>query len=421
MKSLFRRSSALSAALLAFGVSVGVVSPIAISQSAFAQDSATPASPSPTQGATTNFSDVGADYWAQPFIQALAARNIITGFPNGTFRPEQPVQRAEFAAMIQKAFNQNRVRQLAEPGFKDVPPDYWAAAAIEEAYETGFMGGVPGGAFQPAEDITKLQAIIALADGLNLKADRSLQNVISTSYLDAEAVPAYATGEVAAATQANLVVNYPNIRQLNPQQPLTRAEAAAHLYQALVRLGQVQPLASNVAATQYIVGRNSNVSQTTPNTQTPQTSGTTAANNLVAVATSNQSFSTLTSLLKATGLAESLQKRGPYTVFAPTNEAFAALPQGILKKLQQPENSEVLMQILMYHLVPGQQTAKQLSAGELKTLADRPINIQIDPNGNQISVNDARVIQPNIQASNGIIHAVNEVLLPPNLDLSQLQ
>lgn len=420
MNSLFRRS-ALSTALLAFGISIGVVSPNVISQSAFAQDSGTPAAPSPAQGTTTNFSDVGADYWAQPFIQALAARNIITGFPNGTFRPEQPVQRAEFAAMIQKAFNQKSVRQLTEPGFTDVPSDYWAAAAIEEAYETGFMGGVPGGAFQPAENITKLQAIIALADGLNLKSDRSFQNVISTSYLDAEAVPAYATGEVAAATQANLVVNYPNVRQLNPQQPLTRAEAAAHLYQALVRLGQVQPLASNVAATQYIVGRASNVSQTTPNTQTPQTSSATAANNLVAVATSNQSFSTLTSLLKATGLAESLQKRGPFTVFAPTDEAFAALPQGTLKKLQQPENSEVLMQILMYHLVPGQQTTKELSAGELKTLAERPVNIQIDPARNQISVNDARVIQPNIQASNGVIHAVNEVLLPPNLDLSKLQ
>ncbi|MDV2994582.1 MAG: hypothetical protein N4J56_004236 [Chroococcidiopsis sp. SAG 2025] len=423
MNSLFRRSSALSATLLAFGISVGVVSPNAISQSALAQDSGTPASPSSAQGATTNFSDVGADYWAQPFIQALAARDIITGFPNGTFRPEQPVQRAEFAAMIQKAFDQKPVRQLAEPGFKDVPPDYWATAAIEEVYETGFMGGVPGGVFQPGQNITKLQAIVALANGLNLSSDRSLQNIISTSYLDAEAVPAYATGEVAAATQANMVVNYPNVRQLNPQQPLTRAEAAAHLYQALVRLGQVKPLASNVAATQYIVGRANNVGQTTPTTQTPntQTSNTTASNNLVAVATSNESFSTLTSLLKATGLAESLQKRGPFTVFAPTDEAFAALPKGTLQKLQQPENSEVLMQILMYHIAPGQQSAKELSAGELKTLADRPVNIQVDPAGNQISVNDARVVQPNIQASNGIIHAVNEVLLPPNLDLSQLQ
>jgi hypothetical protein len=107
MNSLFRWSSSLSAALLIFGVSVGVVSPNAISESAFAQESSgTPASPSPAQGAATNFSDVGANYWAQPFIQALAVRNIITGFPNGTFRPEQPVQRAEFAAMIQKAFNQ---------------------------------------------------------------------------------------------------------------------------------------------------------------------------------------------------------------------------------------------------------------------------------------------------------------------------
>lgn len=419
MKSLFRRSSALSATLLAFGVSVA--SPIAISQSAFAQDSATLAAPSPTQGTTTNFSDVGADYWAQPFIQALAAKNIITGFSNGTFRPEQPVQRAEFAGMIQKAFNQNRVRQLEGTGFIDVPPDYWAAAAIAEAYETGFMQGLPGGYFQPDSRIIKAQAIAALASGLNLKPTGSPLTLVSTYYTDAGAIPPFAIDEVAAATQANVVINYPNLKALNPLQPLTRAEAAAHLYQALVRLGQVQPLASNVAATQYIVGRNSNVSQTTPNTQTPQTSSTTSANNLVAVATSNESFSTLTSLLKATGLAESLQKRGPYTVFAPTNEAFAALPQGILKKLQQPENSEVLMQILMYHLVSGQQTAKELSAGELKTLAEKPVNIQIDPDGNQISVNDARVVQPNIQASNGIIHAVNEVLLPPNLDLSQLQ
>ncbi|MUL39522.1 fasciclin domain-containing protein [Gloeocapsopsis dulcis] len=418
MNSLFRRSSSLSVALLAFGVLVGAVSPNTTSESAFAQSSGTPASPFPAQGAATNFSDVAANYWAQPFIQALAARNIIAGFPDGTFKPEQPVQRAEFAAMIQKAFNQNRLRQLEGAGFRDVPPDYWAAAAIEEAYETGFMGGLPGGVFQPAEEITKLQAIVALANGLNLTANSSLQNIISTSYLDAEAVPAYATDEVAAATQANLIVNYPMVRQLNPQQPLTRAEAAAHLYQALVRLGQVQPLASNVAATQYIVGRVAQDGQTTANTQTPSTA---ASNNLVAVAASNQSFSTLTSLLKATGLAESLQRRGPFTVFAPTDEAFAALPEGTLEKLQRQENSEVLIQILMYHIVPGQLSASELSAGELKTLADRPVNIQVDPAQNQIAINDARVVQSNIQATNGIIHAVNEVLLPPNLNLSSLQ
>lgn len=416
MHKLFRRSFFLSAALLALGVSVGVVSSNAISESAFAQ-TGTGASPSPAPSAATNFSDVPSNYWAQPFIQALAARNIITGFPDGTFRPEQPVQRAEFAAMIQKAFNQRPVRQLTNPGFKDVPPDYWATAAIKEAYETGFMGGLPGGIFQPGQNVTKVQAIVALANGLNLTSDRSLQNIISTSYSDAQSVPAYATDEVAAATQANLVVNYPNVKQLNPQQPLTRAEAAAHIYQALVRLGQVQPLASNVAATQYIVGRTNNVSQTTPNTQTPSTT----ANNLVAVAASNPSFSTLTSLLQATGLAESLQKRGPYTVFAPTNEAFAALPKGTLQKLQRRENSKALIQILLYHVVPGQRSANQLSAGELRTLDNRPVNIQVDPAQNQISVNNAQVIQPNIPANNGVIHAVNKVLLPPNLNLDRLR
>ncbi|MBE9193510.1 S-layer homology domain-containing protein [Gloeocapsopsis crepidinum LEGE 06123] len=416
MDSLLQRSSSLSAVLLIFGVLVGAGSLNTTSEPAFAQSSET-STPSPTQGAATNFSDVAANYWAQPFIQALAARNIITGFPDGTFKPEQPVQRAEFAAMIQKAFNQNRIRQLEGTGFTDVPTDYWAAAAIEEAYETGFMGGFPGGDFQPAQNITKLQAIVALANGLGLTADSTLQNAIATSYLDAEAVPAYATDEVAAATQANLIVNYPNVRQLNPQQSLTRAEAAAHIHQALVRLGQVQPLASNVAATQYIVGRTAAAGQTAV-TPTPSP---TAANNLVAVAASNQSFSTLTSLLNATGLAESLSVRGPFTVFAPTDEAFAALPEGILEKLQQQENSEVLIQILMYHIAPGQLSASQLSAGELRTLAGRPVNVQIDPAQNQIAINDARVVQPNIQASNGIIHAVNEVLLPPNLDLSQLQ
>ncbi|PIG91791.1 S-layer homology domain-containing protein [Gloeocapsopsis sp. IPPAS B-1203] len=416
MDSLFQRSSSLSAILLIFGVLVGAVSLNTASEPAFAQSSGTP-TPSPVQGTATNFSDVAANYWAQPFIQALAARNIIAGFPDGTFKPEQPVQRAEFAAMIQKAFNQNRVRQLEGSGFTDVPTDYWATAAIEEAYETGFMGGFPGGEFQPAQDITKLQAIVALANGLNLTADSSLQNAIATSYLDTEAVPAYAIDEVAAATQANLIVNYPNVRQLNPQQSLTRAEAAAHIYQALVRLGQVQPLASNVAATQYIVGRTAASGQTPAITPTPSP---TTSNNLVAVAASNQ-FSTLTSLLNATGLAESLSVRGPFTVFAPTDAAFAALPEGTLEKLQQQENSKVLIQILLYHIVPGQFTASELSAGDLKTLADGSVNIQIDPAQNQIAVNDAKVIQPNIQASNGIIHAVNEVLLPPNLNLSQLQ
>lgn len=412
MCSLFRWSSA-SIALLAFGVTAGAVAPIMISATALAQ--ATTPAPTPTPTAPTSpvpkFPDVPADFWAQPFIQALAARNVITGFPNGTFRPEEPVDRAEFAAMVASAFNQNPVRQLAPGGFKDVPPDYWAVSVIEEAYETGFMSGYPGNLFLPNQQIPKVQAIVALANGLGLTPTGTVANLLDTYYTDAGIIPDYALDDVAAATEANVVVNYPNVRVLNPLTPLTRAEAAALLYQALVRLGQVQPLPANVTAANYIVGGTPGASQTPPPTPTM------ASRDIVALAASSNSFTTLTSALKTAGLAETLQGEGPFTLFAPTDEAFAALPKGTLQRLLQPENRETLARILRYHVVPGAVTASDLSAGELKTLADRPVNIQIDPATNEIAVNDARVMQPNVRASNGMIHVINEVLLPPNFNL----
>jgi len=235
----------------------------------------TPASPvtpaTPTPDTASKFPDVGTDYWAYPFIQGLAAKNVIIGFPDGSFRPEQPVNRAEFAAMLQKAFRSNPVRQLGPSGFSDVPADYWAASAIRTAYESGFMSGYPNNLFLPNQEIPKVQAIDSLVQGLGLTPQGFATNVVNTYYTDAAQIPSYAVNNVAAATQANLVVNYPDVRVLTPQAPLTRAQAAAHLYQTLVRLGQLQPLASNVAAASYIVGGSPQVGQTTPKTPAAQT------------------------------------------------------------------------------------------------------------------------------------------------------
>ena len=220
-----------------------------------------PTAPAPT--GAISFADVGADYWAEPFIQALAARNVIAGFPDATFKPEQPVTRAEFAAMLQKAFPQNPVQRQLTGGFSDVPSDYWAASAIQTAYETGFVDGYPNNSFQPNQEIAKVQAITALANGLGLNPSSPAADVVSI-YTDAGLIPPYALEQVAAATQANVVVNYPDVKTLNPEAALTRAEAAAHLYQALVQSGQVQPLPANVAAASYIVGGPGSVSQATP-------------------------------------------------------------------------------------------------------------------------------------------------------------
>lgn len=391
--------SSFSTKLLALGVAAATISPVIIPTVTLAQNTV------PSTTVAPRFTDVSADYWTSPFIQTLAERNIIAGFPDGTFKPNQSVSRAEFATMIQKAFNQQPVRQLSANGFTDVPSNYWASAAIREAYETGFMAGYPGDVFLPNQQIPKVQAIAALASGLGVETSNSASNVLSTYYTDASEIPNYAVNSVAAATQANMVVNYPEVKQLNPQQSLTRAEAAALLYQALVRQGQLQPLATNAAASNYIVG------QGTGNAQT--------GNDIVSVAASSNSFSTLTSLIQAAGLADTLQQPGPYTVFAPTNEAFAALPAGTLEQLQQPQNRELLVQILRYHVVPGQLTANQLSSGELKTVENSPVNIRVDSANNQIAVNEARVIQPNISASNGVIYPINQVLIPPNLTSQQ--
>ncbi|RUT00649.1 hypothetical protein DSM106972_074200 [Dulcicalothrix desertica PCC 7102] len=396
--------SRLKSTFFAFGV-FGAVTTTAVStiinQPAKAQVIPS-ANPSKNIAIARYFSDVKTDYWARPFISALTERNIITGFPNGTFRPEQPVSRAEFAAMIQKAFNQNSVRQLSTGGFRDVPADYWAISAIQEAYETGFMSGYPGNFFFPNQQIPKVQAIVALTNGLNLTANDTAS--LASYYTDVNAIPNYAASQVAAATRANLIVNYPEVRQLNPLQPLTRAEAAAHLYQALVRQGKLQPLASNVPAANYIVGT---------------IGGTQAANNVFSVTASNNSFTTFTSLLKTSGLAGILETPGSFTIFAPTDQAFATLSPETLRQLQLPENRETLIRILRYHVVLKQLTANELSSGEIKTLGDNPVNIQVNTGANQISVNNAQVVQPNIQASNGVIHAINTVLIPPNLTLRQ--
>jgi uncharacterized surface protein with fasciclin (FAS1) repeats len=345
---------------------------------------------------------VPADYWALPFIQGLAARNIITGFPDGTYKPDQPVTRAEIAAMFQRAFQLNPVRQLPPEGFRDVPPNYWAASAIRAAYEAGFMAGYPNNLFAPDQTVSKVQAIAALANGLNLTPTDSPENILNTYYTDVGQIPSYAVTQVAGATQANLVVNYPDVKTLNPQAGLTRAEAAAHLYQALVRLGQLPPLPTNVAAASYIVGGPGSTQQ--------------AAADILSLAESSNNFTTLISLIRAAGLENALRQPGPYTVFAPTDQAFAALPPETLQRLQQPENRETLLRVLNYHIVPNQVAPNQLSTGDLQTLEQRPVNVKIDPNTSQIAVNNAAV-QASVQASNGYIYAIDNVLVPPDVSL----
>ncbi|MBW4511525.1 MAG: S-layer homology domain-containing protein [Scytonematopsis contorta HA4267-MV1] len=269
----------------------------------------------------TAFPDVPPNFWAQPYIQRLAQRNIVTGYPDGTFRPQESVDRDEFAAIIRKAFNQEPIRQIQSGAvYKDVPTGYWASRPIEEAYQQGFMSGYPGGYFRPKQPVSKVEVITALTKGLNITGtsaatvvpttqqttvqptkrrtarrpvfipiaitslmqplllskasaatpapavstpsttgnqaanlNRPASFIVTNTYADANKIPQYAVANVAAATQSNIVVNYPNPKILNPNKPATRAETAALIYQTLAAQGRAEPLANNLPATKYIV------------------------------------------------------------------------------------------------------------------------------------------------------------------------
>jgi transforming growth factor-beta-induced protein len=138
-----------------------------------------------------------------------------------------------------------------------------------------------------------------------------------------------------------------------------------------------------------------------------------ATQSVVEIAAGNPSFSTLVTAVKAAGLAETLSGKGPFTVFAPTNEAFAALPKGTLEKLLKPENRDLLKKVLTYHVVSGDLMAKDLRSGKVTTVAGSPVTVQVGHSS--VTVNNATVVKADIDAKNGVVHVIDKVLLPPNL------
>lgn len=190
--------------------------------------------------------------WARSFIEALAARGVIKGFPDGTFRPDDPVTRVQFAAMIRQAFP--RAPKRAGTQFADVPANYWGFEAIQAAYRLGFLEGYPNNVFLPGQNIPRVQVLVSLASGLDLSPPAQIATVLDTNFRDATQIPNFARDQVAAATVNQLVVNYPNVALLSPNQVATRADVAAFIYQALVKAGTLPPLGPTDVASRYIVG-----------------------------------------------------------------------------------------------------------------------------------------------------------------------
>ena len=145
--------------------------------------------------------------------------------------------------------------------------------------------------------------------------------------------------------------------------------------------------------------------------------GEASGKTIVDVAVEAGSFETLVTAVKAAGLVEVLSSEGPFTVFAPTDEAFAALPEGTLEALL--DDPEALRSVLTYHVVPGKVMAKDVLAAERaqpETVQGAALDVRVADGG--VRVNDARVVQTDIEASNGVIHVIDSVVLPPSVRAS---
>jgi len=144
----------------------------------------------------------------------------------------------------------------------------------------------------------------------------------------------------------------------------------------------------------------------------PATPGT-----IVEVASSTEGFRTLVAAITAAGLGETLSGTGPFTVFAPTDDAFAALPAGVLDALLLPENKDLLIKILTYHVVSGKVLAADVTDGDVATVEGQTIKLSTMGG---VTVNGAKVVSADVMASNGVIHVIDAVILPPDVDVAAL-
>ncbi|NJR18024.1 MAG: DUF3370 family protein [Calothrix sp. CSU_2_0] len=172
------------------------------------------------------------NYWSNNCIRELNSRKLLTGYPDNTFRPSAIVTRAEAAVLMLNAFPDAPNKRNATL-FRDVPPTYWANQAISTAYQKGFFSGYPGGIFQPNQAIPRAQIIGVIAGAKNYNSIANPTQILQKYFLDAVEIPKYTQNAIASAAINSIIVNYPNSKQLKPNQSATRGEVAALMCRAL--------------------------------------------------------------------------------------------------------------------------------------------------------------------------------------------
>ncbi len=232
----------------------------------------TPATATPAKNQVAQASDVAGN-WAEPFIKVLVEKEIIKGYPDGTFKPDQPITRAEFAALLSKAFPLEPTR--AGRKFKDVSAKNWAAAVIQKAYRGGFLAGYGNGTFAPQKNISRIESITSLVNGSKLEPSGTLD--LNSVFGDAAQVPSFGQNALIAATQRCIAVSveYDSSKlpggNFGPNTGATRADVAAYIHQVMVGAGRLTALDKTSPAYKYVAScpQGTYVATISPDVPTP--------------------------------------------------------------------------------------------------------------------------------------------------------
>jgi hypothetical protein len=187
---------------------------------------------------TPAFTDVSKQFWGETYITELQKRGILDDFGTGKFDPTKEITRGEYAKMLDRAFA-DKPATTAATSFKDIPADYPRKEAVDKSVQLGFMTGYSPTIFAPNQPIPRYQLQISLAKGLKLPASTNTESVLS-KFTDAQQMPKYAREKMASAVDAGLVVKDNTTNLLKPGQNATRADAAALIYEVLVKEGKIK-------------------------------------------------------------------------------------------------------------------------------------------------------------------------------------
>ena len=190
----------------------------------------------PTYGGCS-FPDVPQNYWAACDIDKLAINDVVVGYPDGMFKPNRNISRAEFATMLVKGFNLDDCGMPRESLFKDVPANNWANAAIAKAVDEDLLAGYPNGKFEPDHNVTRCEALTTIAKGMTCDIDECKANEILSRYSDGNSIPDWARIPVAKSLENGALKDSPNPNMIMPNKEATRAEVASMMQTVRVALG----------------------------------------------------------------------------------------------------------------------------------------------------------------------------------------